>query len=61
MSVSIYIMDKGFKKAKYLVENKKVLKFVDSKAACSYLQTKIRFRDEKHLEDFGIYFKHENN
>ena len=47
--VAIYLLDKRYDK-----ENN-ILKFKNDNDAMNYLHCRIKFNDEKHLEDFGLF------
>ena len=54
--VAIYLLDKRYEDAVYLQDKKNnILKFENDNDAFNYLHCRIKFNDEKHLEDFGLF------
>ncbi len=54
--VAIYLLDKRYEDAVYLQDKKNnILKFKNDNDAFNYLHCRIKFNDEKHLEDFGLF------
>ena len=54
--VAIYLLDKKYQNARYLQDKKNdILKFKNDNDAFNYLHCRIKFNDEKHLEDFGLF------
>ncbi len=54
--VAIYLLDKRYQDARYLQDKKNnILKFKNDNDAINYLHCRIKFNDEKHLEDFCLF------
>lgn len=62
MAVAIYRHEKGISlnNREYVLDsNKDVLTFPSGEKAISYLQERMKIRDEEHLEGFGIFLDRE--
>jgi len=54
--VAIYLLDKRYEDAIYLQDKKNnILKFKNDNDEFNYLHCRIKFNDEKHIEDFGLF------
>ena len=54
--VAIYLLDKRYEDARYLQDKENnILKFKNDNDAMNYLHCRIKFNDEKHLEDFWLF------